>query len=131
MPRRFCLGCRALFDAGSTGTLRCPDCQAAAGARRNARPGSSSRGLGWAFSARKAADRDYQAAILCQCPGSGSPLGCSRHAGTCGEPFTAENPKTADHVVPRSQGGGDGPILAMCRRCNSSKGGRLVHQERR
>lgn len=42
-----------------------------------------------------------------------------------------DNPKTAGHVVARSQGGGDGPILAICRSCNSSDGGRLAHQGRR
>lgn len=110
----------------STGTLRCPACQAIATARRNARPGSSSRGLGWAFSRRKASgDPDavaYRQAGACQCTGQ-----CQRHRGLCGETFTAANPKTAGHVVARSRGGGDGPILAVCRTCNSAEGGRLAH----
>ena len=121
MPHRWCLDCGGLFDRDETGTRRCPDCQAAATARRNARPSSSSRGLGWAFTARKQADRNYQEATRCQCQG------CPQHRGQCGEPFTAANPKTGGHVVPRSRGGGDGPIMAVCRRCNSSDGGRLAH----
>jgi 5-methylcytosine-specific restriction endonuclease McrA len=115
------MACRRLFDMDSTGTLRCPDCQAAATARRNARPSSSARGLGWKFSERKKNDANYQQATTCQC------RGCTQHSGVCGEPFTAANPKTADHTVPRSQGGGDGPITAMCRRCNSARGGQLAH----
>jgi hypothetical protein len=125
MPKRWCIGCRALFDLDSTGTLRCPACQAAATTRRNARPSSSARGLGWKFSARKAADQNYQAATRCQCPGPPQ-VQCRRHRGVCGEAFTVDNPKTGGHVTPRSQGGGNGPIRAICRRCNSSDGGRLA-----
>lgn len=125
MPKRWCIepGCRKLFDADSTGTLRCPACQATATARRNARPSSSQRGLGWAFTVRKAADENYQHATRCQCPG------CPRCGSGCGEPFTAANPKTGGHAVPRSRGGADGPILAICRACNSSDGGRLAHPQ--
>ena len=135
MPKRFCAcpGCAAckitsgthgaLFDLDATGTLKCPGCQQQATARRNARPGSSSRGLGWAFTRRKASDANYQQATACQCSG------CPQHRGLCGEAFTAANPKTAGHVVARSRGGGDGPILAVCRSCNSSDGGRLAHRQ--
>ena len=105
----------------STGTLRCPDCQAVATTARNARPSSSSRGLGWKFSQRKKNDANYQQATRCQC------TGCPQHAGPCGEAFTPANPKTGGHVIARSQGGGDGPIRAICRRCNSADGGRLAH----
>ena len=134
MPHRWCActGCPAcsprgrthgvLFDMDETGTLRCPPCQQQATARRNARPGSSQRGLGWAFSRRKAADVNYQEATTCQC------TGCPQHSGVCGEAFTTQNPKTAGHTVPRSQGGGDSRILAVCRRCNSSDGGKLAHE---
>jgi hypothetical protein len=135
MPKRWCqcTGCPAcnvtngrhgiLFDMDATGTLRCPVCQAVATARRNARPSSSARGLGWKFSERKKADAAYQQATTCQC------TGCpQQHRGVCGEAFTRDNPKTGGHVTPRSQGGGDGPIRAICRRCNSSDGGRLAHR---
>ena len=58
MPKRFCQcrGCSScnttagshgkLFDADTTGTLKCPGCQAVATASRNARPSSASRGYG-------------------------------------------------------------------------------------
>lgn len=29
---------------------------------------------------------------------------------------------TADHVIPTSQGGEDGPLVALCRRCNGRRG---------
>ena len=112
MPKRWCIGCRRLFDMDSTGTLRCPACQAPVTARRNARPSSSKRGLGWKFSERKKADAAYQQAVTCH---------------WCGQPFTASDPKTADHVQPRSQGGAEGPIVAAHRSCNSSRGGKLGH----
>lgn len=139
MPKRWCqcTGCPAcnasggrhgiLFDMDATGTLKCPGCQAVATARRNARPSSSKRGLGWKFSERKKADAAYQQATLCQCPGM--PLTrCQLHSGVCGEPFTIDNPKTGGHATARSQGGGDGAIRAICRRCNSSDGGRLARR---
>jgi hypothetical protein len=44
MPKRWCSDCRRLFDMDSTGTLRCPACQAIATAKRNAQPSSTSRG---------------------------------------------------------------------------------------
>jgi 5-methylcytosine-specific restriction endonuclease McrA len=122
MPKRWCIGCRKLFDLDSTGTQRCPPCQATATTARNARANTTARGLGWTHVKRKQQDENYQAADTCQCPG------CPRCGTGCGEPFTMDNPKTAGHVVPRSQGGGDGPILAICRSCNSSDGGRLAHQ---
>lgn len=110
MPKRFCIGCRKLYSMDATGTLRCPVCQARATTARNQRPSSSSRGLGWKFSKRKQADAAYQAAVACH---------------WCHGAFTAADPKTADHITPRSQGGEDGPIVAAHRSCNSSRGGRL------
>jgi len=122
MPKRFCqcTGCSscnvttgahsALFDLDLTGTLKCPGCQAVATTKRNARPSSSARGLGWAFTKRKQNDIAYQQAEVCH---------------WCGRQFTKDNPKTADHTVPRSQGGNDSPIVAACRSCNSSRGGKL------
>ena len=56
MPKRFCIcrgcagcgtaGCRALFDRDDTGTQRCPRCQPAATAARNARANTTRRGYG-------------------------------------------------------------------------------------
>lgn len=102
--------CGKLFDRDATGTMRCPACQSVTTAARNARPSSSSRGLGWKFSQRKQDDDAYQAATQCH---------------WCSLPFTAQDPKTADHLIPRSRGGGDGPIVAAHRSCNSRRGGGL------
>jgi len=99
-----------VYDAESTRSLKCPACQALVTAKRNERPSSSARGLGWRFSDRKKNDRGYQEATRCH---------------WCGGPFTKDNPKTADHIQPRSQGGAEGPIVAACRSCNSSRGGKL------
>ena len=73
MPRRICIctGCpnhhqhQTTYDRDTAPGQRCPPCQAAATAQRNARPGSSSRGLGWDFTRRKAADPAWQAATHC------------------------------------------------------------------
>lgn len=46
MPKRFCLDCQQLFDRDDTGTQRCPRCQPAATAARNARPNTTARGYG-------------------------------------------------------------------------------------
>jgi hypothetical protein len=46
MPKRWCIDCRQLFDRDDTGTMRCPACQPAATAARNARPNTTSRGYG-------------------------------------------------------------------------------------
>lgn len=46
MPKRFCQDCRSLFDMDTTGTLRCPACQATATAARNARTSTTGRGYG-------------------------------------------------------------------------------------
>jgi 5-methylcytosine-specific restriction endonuclease McrA len=37
---------------------------------------------------------------------------------SCGEPFTAGNPKTGGHAVALRQGGKGSKILPHCRRCN-------------
>ena len=126
MPKRFCIErlpdgtlCTTIHDGP---TERCPSHQELATKRRNARPSSSSRGLGWEFSRRKKADPAYQAATRCQC------RGCPRCGDGCGVAFTKSNPKTAGHTIPRSQGGGSSAILAVCRSCNSADGGRLAHR---
>ena len=46
MPKRWCITCRKLFNLDSTGTMRCPACQAIATARRNARAPRAQRGYG-------------------------------------------------------------------------------------
>ena len=46
MPKRFCIDCGHLYDRDDTGTQRCPEHQAAADRRRNARPNTTARGYG-------------------------------------------------------------------------------------
>lgn len=46
MPKRFCIGCKRLYDRDLTGTQRCPACQPAATAARNARGNTTRRGYG-------------------------------------------------------------------------------------
>lgn len=125
VPRRWCADCRALFTVSDQAPgLRCPACQAIATAKRQARPSSSKRGLGWAFTRRKQSNAPdavaYRNSTTCQC------TGCPQHTGLCGKPFTTTNPKTAGHTTPRSRGGHGSPIRPVCRQCNSSDGGRLA-----
>lgn len=103
MPKRFCIGCDQLTDSNTT---RCPTCQAKATKRRQRRPNTTARGLG-------AAHRAAAKAVLAQ----------AQVCHWCGKPPTADNPLTADHVVARVHGGGDGPLVAAHRSCNSQRGG--------
>jgi 5-methylcytosine-specific restriction endonuclease McrA len=60
--------------------------------------------------------QDHRAAVLaaangvCQCPGCGVCDGDCKRVAT-----------TADHIVPRSQGGDHTQLRAVCVNCNSSK----------
>lgn len=107
MPKRFCLDCKVLFSA-STGRSRCPSCQSALEARMNARPkvrSTTARGLGWAHQKRKRAEVSQDMACW-----------------LCGLPGTEQDPITADHEVPRAQGGQDSPLRPAHRSCNSRRG---------
>jgi 5-methylcytosine-specific restriction endonuclease McrA len=125
-----CTGCSACppgkrshtYDRDTSPTNRCAPCQAIATRQQNARPSSSKRGLGWNWTRHKQQDAGYQSATHCQCTGCGY---CGSQG--CGQPFTRDNPKTGEHVTPRSRGGTRTPasIPALCLRCNSSKGGAL------
>ena len=109
LPRP-CLGC----GTPVRGASRCPACQAAREAKRGT---TTQRGLGYAH--RKRVKTELGGVDRCQCQGCGA---CGTRG--CGRPFTKDNPKTGDHVTPRSRGGASGPLQALCRRCNSSKGAR-------
>jgi hypothetical protein len=106
-PTRFCLelDCRKLTTAGS----RCPDCQAKLVKRMNAARGTTKqRGLGGTH--RRKAEKIVKAATVCS---------------KCGKPPTADNPLTAHHTTARAKGGNEStPMIALCRRCNSSIGDR-------
>jgi 5-methylcytosine-specific restriction endonuclease McrA len=105
MPKRWCIGCRQLFDMDSTGTLRCPACQTAATARRNQRPNSAARGY----------DGEYQRnkPIIIQQGRDGRPC------VICRKPFTPRNKITVEHIKPLRDGGSNdlanlGPAHAWC-----------------
>ena len=101
LPRP-CLGCGALVPSGS----RCPRCQSAWEARRGT---TTQRGYGTAW-------QKMSARVVAE----------ERACRVCGTTGTPDNPLTADHIVPKTAGGGDGRTNAqcLCRRHNSSKGGR-------
>lgn len=105
MPKKFCLGCKELTSYGSY----CETCQAERDAVENSRPRySQARGLGSRH--RKRAKAVVAAAQVCQ---------------RCGCPPTENNPLTAHHTTARAKGGDDTtPLVALCRRCNSSIGDR-------
>ncbi len=105
MPLRPCLDC----GAPSQGS-RCEAHRVAHDNQRYARRGTTTeRGLG--------ATHQGQRRHLLTTDRTGI---CPR----CGQPYTANNPATAEHSTPRSRGG----VIAdglLCRRCNSSAGARL------
>lgn len=105
MPMRWCIGCRQLFDMDSTGTLRCPACQAPVTARRNQRPNSATRGY----------DGEYQrnTPIIIQQGRDGRPC------VICGHHFTPRNKITVEHITALRNGGTSeltnlGPAHAWC-----------------
>ena len=129
MPRRFCQcqGCAAcnsparrpgahsvLFDLDVTRTLRCPPCQEQARIRKNTdppgRPSASQRGYGAEW--RKISAEVIAEATVCH---------------WCSGPFTADDPATADHLVPKARGGTNDKsnLVGAHRSCNSSRGGRM------
>lgn len=105
MPAKFCLGCGELTRNGS----RCEDCQQERDARINARPkgNTTQRGLGYAH--RVKAKAVVVAAQVCT---------------RCQQPPSPSNPLTAHHTTARAKGGGESPMVALCRRCNSAIGDR-------
>lgn len=109
MPAKFCLDCGELFTPTPDESSRCGDCAAEWTMRRNARPkrNTTARGLGYAHRVKaKAVVAVAQACARCQ------------------QPPTPDNPLTAHHTTARAKGGGDSPMVALCRRCNSSIGDR-------
>lgn len=122
MPKRFCqcTGCPAcnvtggthgvLYDADATKALTCPGCHPHARRRRNnppGRPTAAARGYGaeWQRLSRQV---------------TSGKTGCEE----CGCEFTPSNPATADHIIPKAQGGTDDldNLRCVCRRCNSRRG---------
>lgn len=102
MPKRWCAGCRQLFDLDSTGTQRCPACQAKATAQRNTRANTTQRGYG---SAHQQARQQYLAAWQ---PGDA----CAH----CGQPMWTKAGLDLAHTEDRS--GYRGLAHAECNRGN-------------
>jgi len=99
---RPCLGLPGKPCGAPTSSTRCPSCSYLN--EKGRRPNFRARGY----------DAEYQrnrALLLSTNPG------CYR----CGAPAT-----TADHITPRSQGGGNGMgnLRPACLHCNSARGGR-------
>jgi 5-methylcytosine-specific restriction endonuclease McrA len=115
MPAKFCLDCGELFTPTPDESSRCGDCGAERTMRINARPkrNTTQRGLGAAHRARAQAV-----------------LATAQVCAICGRPPTKQDPLTADHTIPRSQGGGDSPLRAAHRSCNSRAGAQLPRSKR-
>lgn len=80
--------CRKLFDLDSTGTLRCPECQAVATAKRNARP--SDRGYDGEYQRNRplvvAQGRNGRPCVICR------------------KPITPQQKVTVEHINPLRNG---------------------------
>jgi len=123
VPLRFCIElvdgepCAAIFDGP---TQRCPPHQAATTKRRNTdppgRPSAAQRGYGSEW--RRVSAAVIAATSLCH---------------WCGEPATADDPFTADHLVPRARGGTNdrSNLVGAHRSCNSRRGGQMRRKTRR
>ncbi len=104
----------ALFNLDDTGTTKCPPCQEQARIRKNTdppgRPTASQRGYGAEW--RRVSAQVTAGATACH---------------WCGQPFTGEDPATADHIVPRARGGTNdlSNLVPAHRSCNSRRGGQM------
>jgi len=94
---RPCLSCSRPTANGS----RCPSCARAHDQTR--RPSPRQRGYGPEYRRRRA-----------------QLLATDDTCWLCGKPGA----DTADHVIPVSQGGADGPLRPAHKRCNSARGNR-------
>lgn len=107
MPHRECieLTCRRLHEGPGP---RCPACaRVRQQTRDQARGTTTERGYGWAWQQLSALVVQYY-----------------RQCRDCGDLGTLGNPLTADHIIPKSQGGTDewSNLTCRCRECNSRKG---------
>ena len=113
------MDCRKLFDLDTTGTLRCPPCQAAATRRKNTdrpgRPSAAQRGYGAEW--RRISAEVIAATTACH---------------WCGGPALPDDPFTADHLVPKARGGTNARsnLVGAHRSCNSKRGGQLRRKQR-
>jgi DNA-directed RNA polymerase subunit RPC12/RpoP len=106
------MDCQALFDMDDPRSpgLRCPACQAKATKRKNTdppgRPSASQRGYGTEW--RRVSAKITAGATACH---------------WCGREFTAQDPATADHLVPKARGGtnDESNLVPAHRSCNSRR----------
>lgn len=112
MPKRFCIGCRKLFDRSLTGTQRCPACQAPADRARNARASTAQRGYG---SEHQALRKDLAEQFV-----PGQP--CAR----CGQPIAAIDDADLGHAD-----GQQGYRGLEHKRCNRGAPSRARKRKRR
>jgi 5-methylcytosine-specific restriction enzyme A len=118
VPLRFCIErlddgtlCAAIHDGK---TQRCPPHQAAATKRRNTdapgRPSAAQRGYGAEW-------RRVSAQVIAQ----------TKTCHWCGGPPAADDPFTADHIVPLARGGTNdrSNLIGAHRSCNSRRGGQM------
>ena len=108
MPKRFCIGCRQLFDRDATHTQRCPACQAPVDRARNARPNTTQRGDG---SEHQALRKDLAETFV-----PGQP--CAR----CGRPIASVDDADLGHAD--GQQGYRGLEHSRCNRGASRRGTR-------
>jgi 5-methylcytosine-specific restriction endonuclease McrA len=129
LPKRFCAcpGClacaspdrrpgnhNALFDLDTTRTLKCPPCQDQARIKKNTdpagRPSAAARGYGAEW--RRVSAEVIAEAVTCY---------------WCNGAFAADDPATADHLVPKARGGTNDKsnLVAAHRSCNSRRGGQM------
>jgi 5-methylcytosine-specific restriction enzyme A len=105
MPLRPCLDC----GTPTRGT-RCPPCSAVRARARDVIRGNRHQ-RGYDSTWTRTAARTIASARQCV---------------DCGTAGSRDNPLSADHVIPKAQGGTDDPsnLAVRCRRCNSAKGAR-------
>jgi 5-methylcytosine-specific restriction protein A len=109
MPMRPCLVCGQPFEARPYGPSRCPEHEQER-QRAKSRTKAEAKRRAEVVAAWREEHGDW-------CPGWGSQ-----------GPHPSRD-LTADHVIPRSQGGEDGPLAVLCRRCNASRGHQEVRAE--
>lgn len=104
---------RLCFRGHGYYTGQCPACERGRDARRGT---STQRGY----------DADYRrrrAAVIAAEPWCHTEPSCPY-----ADSGTSANPLTADHVLPVSKGGRHGPLVPLCKRCNSGKGARMTQE---
>jgi 5-methylcytosine-specific restriction endonuclease McrA len=102
-----------VFRSNIAKLRKCPGCQEQARIKKNTdppgRPTAAQRGYGAEW---RRASAKVIAAVACH---------------WCGGQFTADDPATADHVIPKARGGtsDEQNLVGAHRSCNSRRGGQM------